>query len=404
MYTPNQKIPQRIIDIITTSCTILFGLFCFVYLYFTQSELLAEAQFAFSNGATSYSPIFGALMITVLLILVQFLTARLSKLNGRCYAVTYFPSFLMLAVLSSIDREVLTDFSFGNWAWILPVTLVVYALLVIVIKQVSFQFSSYDDENHTSKYLWPNYILLLIMMLWCGSMQNADDVFMYELKAEQYILDGKYEKAANVGKESLKTSARLNELRCFALAKQGMLGEMLFDYPQPYRSDGLILLSDTLPYERFTSMDICNDLGAKYGKSIKSTDSYLEKLIHVDSLNTKQIAGDYYLCNRLLNKDLNGFLAKLTTFYPISDSIPVTSLPRAYKEALVLEASAISNDSLLNFCDSLVLQSYLDYNNLLKEYDNETERFNYARRNFGNTYFFYKDFSDYSAFLSEYDR
>lgn len=404
MYSTTQKLPQRTVDAISTSCMILFALFSFFYLYFLQAELLSEAQFAFSHGVTTYSHFFGALMITVILILVQFVTARLSKLSGKTYAVTYFPSFMLLAVLSSIDRDVLAHFSFGSWTWIMPLLLVLYGLVVVIIKQISFHFSSFDDENHVSRYLWPNHLIMLIMILWCGSMQNADDVFMYELKAEQYIIDGKYEKAANVGKESLKTSPRLNQLRCYALAQLGKLGEGLFDYPQPYGGAGLIDISDTMSYERFTSRDVCEALGTYCGKSIKSVNRYFEIVMESETAQNDILVGDYYLCNRLLNNDLQGFLEKLPVYYNITDSTPLTDLPRIYKEALVVEASAISEDSLNNFCDSLILQSFRDYNALQDEYKDDTERLNYSRRNFGNTFFFHKDYSDNSVLLSEYDR
>lgn len=404
MYSPTQKIPQRTVDIITMSCMIIFALFCFFYLYVFEAELLSEAQFAFSKGVTSYSHFFGSLIITIILMLVQFLTARLSNLSGKSYAVTYFPSFMFLGVLSSIDRDVLQDFSFGNWIWLIPLLLVAYSFVVVLIKQISYHFFSYDDEGYVGKYLWPNYAIMVILMLWCGSLQNADDVFMYELKAEQYILDGNYEKAADVGKQSLKTSQRLNQLRCYALAQTDNLGEHLFDYPQPFGSDGLIDISDTLSYERFTSRDVCEMLGTYCGKSIKSAQRYLSIVMDTESAQTDTLVGNYYLCSRLLDNDLQGFLAKLPVYYNITDSTPLTLLPRAYKEALAVEASAISEDSLNNFCDSLVRQSYLDYKALQKDYDNDTERYNYSRRQFGNTFFFHHDYSDNSAFLSEYNR
>ena len=404
MYSSTQKLPQRTSDAIATSCTILFGLFSFFYLFFLQSELLAEAQFVFSHGVTTYSSFFGALMITIILILVQLLTARLSKLHGKTYAVTYFPSFMLLGVLSSIDRDVLADFSFGNWAWIMPLLLVMYCLVVLIIKQIEFHFSSFDDESHTSRYLWPNYLILLIQILWCGSLQDADDVFLYELKAEQYVIDGEYGKAAEVGRQSLRTSRRLNQLRCFALSQMGELGDRLFDYPQPYRGEGLIDITDTLAYERFTSRDVCEALGTYCGKSIRSVNRYLDIVMESETARTDTLVGEYYLCNRLLNNDLQGFLRTLPLYHNITDSTPLTDLPKTYKEALVIEASAISEDSLNNFCDSLILQSYREYKALQEAYKDDTERLNYSRRQFGNTYFFHHDYCGNSVLLSEYDR
>lgn len=397
MYNPYQNISQRTLDIITISCSIMFALFSFLYIYCMQGCLLAEAQFAFSNGITSYSPFWGALMITIILMLIQFLVAKFSRIVGKAYALTYFPSFLLLTVISSVNKNALSDFTFGKWIWIVPLLLIAYCIIVIIVHQLSFRFSSYDDNNHASKYLWPNYLILLVMMLLCGSIHNANDIDMMELSAEEYILDGKYEKAANVGVNSLATSPRLNQLRCYALARTGKLADNMFDYPQYYKGSGLINLQDTFSYERFNSRDICVALGIHCGNSVTTTDRYLDFALNADTLKTRKIVGDYYLCNKLLENNLTAFLQILKVYYNIPDSISVPELPVLYRQALLIEAKNISLDSLNNFCDTITLQTYKDYIALRKKYTNDVECYNYTRREFGNTYFWYRD--NYKDFL-----
>lgn len=386
-----RKIPQRTTDLITLSCGAFFALFCFFYLYFMQGDLLAEAQFAFSNGVTHYSHFFGALMITVILMLIQFLVARFSHLSGRTYALTFFPSFLLLTVLASVNKGTFEEFSFGKWVWVVPLTLIIFCATVTIINQLAYRMSGYDDDNHASKYLWPNYLTMLVMMLLCGSVHNATDVDMMELKAEDEILDGDYEDAANVGREALATSPRLNQLRCYALAKTGQLGESMLDYPQAYKGQGLIDLTDTFSYERFNSRDVCIALGIHCGSSVKTTDRYLDFALQNDTMNQRKMVGDYYLCNKLLENNLTAFLEVLPKYYNVPDSVTVMELPKLYRQALLLQAMNISEDSMNNFCDTLTLQVYRDYKAMRKEYENETERYNYTRRAFGNTYFWYRD-------------
>ena len=387
----NQKLPQRTSDMITMLCLASFCLFSFCYLLCMKGDLLAEAQFAFSHGVTHYSHFFGALMITIILMLIQMLTLKMTGLSGKLYALTFLPSFLFLIVVTSVNKNVFGDFTFGSWVWVIPLVLVLYVIAVSVIKQLAFHFSTYDDDSHASKHLWPNFLIMLVMMLICGSIQNVNDVDMYELKVEEELLDADYEDAARIGQEALSTSPRLNQLRCFALANLGKLGDDMLNYPQPYKGDGLIDLTDTFSYERINSRDVCAAIGSYSGKSVKTVSRYLDLVLDADKDRTNTMIRDYYLCNKLLNNDLQGFLNVMHQYYALKDSFLVTDLPRLYKEALVIEASAIGEDSLNNFCDSVALQTYRDYTALCKEYESETQRYNYTRRRFSNTFYWYRD-------------
>ena len=54
-------------------CAIVFCLFSFCFLYLFQSDILAAAQHALSNGLTSYKPLTGAIIITLVLQILQLL-------------------------------------------------------------------------------------------------------------------------------------------------------------------------------------------------------------------------------------------------------------------------------------------------------------------------------------------
>ena len=58
-------------------------LFSFCYLFFLQGEILAEAQFVYSKGITSYNILIGAIIITVILQIVQWIVNISSRLPSR---------------------------------------------------------------------------------------------------------------------------------------------------------------------------------------------------------------------------------------------------------------------------------------------------------------------------------
>ena len=108
-----------------------------------QNDVLAEAQYVFSDGQTRYSRFFGAVIITFSLMCVQYLVERVAHLSGRWYALTYMPSFVLLMVLTSLSRETIDNFTFGGWLWILPLFIVLY----VIILRVRFRLSGESIEN-----------------------------------------------------------------------------------------------------------------------------------------------------------------------------------------------------------------------------------------------------------------
>ncbi len=387
----NNPIPQNIANRIKLACGCLFALFCFLYLFCLQNDVLAEAQYVFSNGVTRYSRFFGAVIITFALMCVQYLVDKVARLSGRWYAMTYLPSFVLLMMITSLSRRTIEHFTFGSWIWILPLFVVVYVLVLRLRYKMPGE-SIQEGDYTTSRYLWPNFLTLLIMILLCGANAPANDVYMYELKAERLILDGDYEGAGEVGQRSLVTSRRLNELRMYALAKEGELGEKLFDYPQPYGAEALLMLDDTITrLHRFTSKDIQEDLGAWANDAVTSLDSYLNLLRNNAATRHNPLLPEYVLCSKLLEKDMSGFYRSVRQYYHISDPSDVLKLPKAYREAILLQAQSISRDSLQSFADTLMLAQYEEYMAVQEADTAETIKQSILRRDFGNTLWWYID-------------
>ena len=380
MYRDYSTSHQKTAGFIRYSCALLFMLFSFCYLFFLQGEILAEAQFVYSKGVTSYDILIGAIIITVILQIVQWIVSMLSRLPSRAHALSYLPSMLLLAMLTDVNEEAIEHFSFGAWVWVTPCILVAYILLVIFVKKVDHDNSV--DSRGIKSQIYPNFVILFLLILCVGAIPQTTDVYHYELKTERLILAKDYEGAAAVGKKSLRATARLTQLRMYALSKQDLLAENLFDYPQYYGSKGLLDIADTSSLERFTTQDICFHLGAFCGKSIQTADRYY-RLMLGDSICNQHTA-DYYLCSLLLDKKLPEFLRQLPRYYDLSDSIVYESLPRAYREALLQTGKKTDFDTDARF---------RDYNELKASLKDETERINKTHREFGNTYWWYYDYS-----------
>jgi len=380
----NNPLPSGVRKLISISCAVLFMAFSFFYLYKMEGDLLSEAQFVFSKGVTRYSLLIGAIIITVVLYLLQWLISKLISVPVRLYAFTYFPSFLSLALLTHINRSVFHDFTFGLWKWIYPLLFIGSIVLMIMSRKLADNDGDSSD-NTVFRYLWPNYLILLIFMIVTGWMQPASDVYHYELRTEALIMEGKYDDALEVGKTSLATSSRLNTLRSFALAKTGKLGENLFDYPQSGISHSLIEMGDSLQFHRFTSQDICAEMGAAYDSTIHTASRYIELMLRKDSLDDdkRNMLVDYMLCGYLLNKDIKRFQSALPIYY---HSVAIENLPKSYREAVVMSAADTSS------VVSPTYSRYNDYCHIRDSISSPLPRRNYLRRQFGNTYWWYYDY------------
>lgn len=388
----NNPIPNHIMRGIRIACAVLFVVFSFSYLYFLEGDLLAQAQYVYSGGVTTYSRLLGAILITFCLLCVQLGVEKVTKLTGRAYAMSYFPSLLLLSVITSINKSTIEQFSLDAWAWALPLALIVYAAIIWVMRH--FPDGSVEAGDYSiARYMWPNMLIMFLMMVLCGARGTADDVYMYELKAERLVMDEDYEAAGKVGMKSLNTSRRLNELRLFALANEGTIGEYLFSFPQPYGSEGLIDLADTsYTFCRFNAKDIQRHLDGMASPSITTAAKYIELMAQHDTSTDNKVLGDYYLCSLLLDKNLRTFTRKLRVYYSVEGAENVMALPKAYREALLLQAKNISNDSLMAFADTLMLNDYLAYRTIMEEETDSLQRANLSRKKFGNTLWRYFDY------------
>ena len=173
-------------------CAVVFVVFCFFWLYFFQGDLLAVAQHVLSGGKTHYSRFIGSVLITVVLWLLQLVAYGFIRLNKRTHALTYLPSMLALAMISSVNEDIDQGFSFGVWLWLFPLLLVLWIGMAWAFRF----FQGYESQAYSglfSRRMWINMVLMVVMMVGVALAGNINAVFHYRAHAETDLLEGDYD-------------------------------------------------------------------------------------------------------------------------------------------------------------------------------------------------------------------
>lgn len=363
--------------------TLLFALFSFFYLYSMQSELLACFQYILSDGLTSYSPFVGSMLLTLLLVFIGEILAYAWGLPMAFVALSYFPSAVLLALISGATpmQGEIAGSSF-LWGW-LAFVLVVGGLVVGLLRK----YASYIvREKYHYTDMWPNAVFLLLLFVFVGTVGNSNEALHYQLKAERLLCEERYEEIAALECPSSEPDPVFGAIRSLALAHEGRLGDELFRVPQTRKAMGLMagehdfLSCDSLAYAFYEMW------GAKPGKHIaRNPELFFRMLLDRHAADSLQnpVAVDYYLCSLLLDRKLDQFAAEVGEYYPLNDS-----LPRHYREALVLYKRLRTNPVCIYENESLE-EDYSDFLSLSREKALPEVRRNRMRKAYGKTYWYY---------------
>lgn len=287
------------------ACAIISVVFIFCYLFFYQVDILTVGQHVLSGGKTHYSPVVGTILLVFILQLLAEGIGALTHLRYRYCALNYFPSFLILTIITSTSTHFDANPSFGAWLWAVPLLLLVYIFVLWIASQMQILEKNTVENEPQAKILWPNLaIMLLWIMLTVGFSQN-DETFHQRIRMERLISSRHYDEALMVGNyNDLKADSNMTMLRIYALARQHQLGEKLFEYPLKGGAEAML----------------------PNGTSVHS-------LILSDTLivKTTRYSKDYHLCSMLLKRDLTHFALHLAKVYDLRKP-----LPRYYAEALYI--------------------------------------------------------------------
>ena len=385
MYNSNRNLEDGSATVVRTVCAIVFLLFVAIYVFFYQEDTLALTQHILSGGATIYSRVIGGIIITIVLALLHFTTAKVMRTKPLCiYALSCFPSLYILAMLTDFD----TSQPLSPWRWwaiLMPLAAAVWWGVVYFLGEL-LRYRCSDirhEEGYLARTLGCNIFILAAMMIGVGLLSNSNDITHYRLRMERLLMHGEYAKALEVGKASDKTDASLTMLRVFALAHEGRLGDELFKYPVrgtsasivPELSDGkMLMLSPDSVYRMLGAIP-------RHGQTTKN---YLKAI--VKSGQATKAAIEYQLCGMLIDKDLDGFVNLLMKTHKIDDSLPLH-----YREALILYTHRRSSPKVV-YRNTVMDTDYDDMHRLEAETKSPGERRIQIYNQFSGTYWEYFDY------------
>lgn len=366
-------------------CTFVFTLFCFYYLYCYQADLLTVMQHVLSQGQTHYNHFVGAVLITLVVLLIQIGVVRILQRKRLAWALTFVPSALCLIMLTNIgvspDSGML---AFGVWRYIAPVLIVVFFLIVFGVNNSGVLDSLPRVWSNPIRELWLNLLILTILMLTICFVSNDDKYFHARIHAEQCLLDGDYDAALKTLRRYDVSDRNISMLATYALAKKGELAEHMFDYPV-VGVDAMLPNGKDIKFELYPEYQLYVYLGGRY-KQTMNTRQYINFQRRINRVN-KPMA-DYVLCAHLFDRNLDAFVADLKKYYEVNDSV---TLPRHYREALTLYMHTHTAPAII-YKDNVGATDYEDYQLLERKFDNEHDKKNALRRMFGNTYWYYYDY------------
>lgn len=365
-------------------CAIVFCLFSFVYLYYYQADMVAVAQHILSDGTRHYDRTIGGILITFALQALQVGVFAFCRLDRKFHALTYFPSLLILAVMTDVSPNIDKEFSFGAWLWVFPLILVGWGGTVIVLRNYQ-QYENPSPSGLFSCNMWINMMMMATMLFLVGIVSNGNSVFHYRMYAERCLLAGDSERVLDIGRKSLETDNNLTMLRIYALAREGRLGDALFTYPVAGTSDDIIPQEDGAHCIIYPNDSIYRYLGAKPSGKVKAI-KFLKTLVNL-GMATDAVK-DYILCGYLIDKNLDGFAHMLPRFYEVSDS-----LPKHYREALTLYTHLRSNPYII-YHNSVMDTDFEDLQTLEKQYTVPSARKIAIHKQYSGTYWWYYDYGN----------
>ena len=371
---------KRLQRVVATVCATLFAVFAFLFVAVYQAPLLEAFYNEVATGKLSYNPwLVGGVVSALLTVLAVWLN-RFAMLRREWTALAYLPSALLLAFITDIDRRLYTGGAFScSWIYIFASAILFYCFVAFLLRRILFEKIK-DVTMTTNRVLWRNLLLMVLLICLVGTLSNSEENFKRETKVMSHYNNGDVAKALVVGKESLTASRELTAMRAYILAAEGKLGECVFEYSQLYASDGLLP-----PVQRTSPLvpdSVYSLLGAVPLEGEPAT-AFLSRVVSCDSATTA--AKEYYLTSLLLDKKLIEFKDVVLS---MTDSVVVDSLPKHYREALMLYADVSGSDEFV-VGDAVMHDRLAKLRELEAKHSEAFIRSNYVRRNFGDTYWWY---------------
>ncbi len=365
-------------------CAIVFILFSWCWLFFFQSDLLAMAQHVLSGGLTHYNRWVGTIVITIVLYLLQHLIHKFTRINKSFYALTFFPSMLLLGMLTNImptpDGSINHDFS----GWLAILVLIAWGGVAFLANKLQ----ELDDESNPSVFshtMWLNMVIMVFQMMITAGIGNTNAVFHYRMQAERCLLEDDVDGALDAGLESLECDSNLVMLRMLALAHRDALGEKFFEYKVVGDSKTILPTDGRATLLLYPKERIYQFIGAFPAHPMEPM-HYLKLVQHhlaqKDSLPHK-VVNDYLLTGYLIDKEIDTFAREVGKYYPLNDS-----LPKHYREALVLYTHLRAHPVAV-YHHPVMDEDYDNFRELRAKYPKKMEQKGKMQEEYFGTYWYY---------------
>ena len=386
------RLNQKNNSTVRWTCAIVFLAFSFLWIFFFQADILAAFQHVMSGGRTKYHPLLGAVLITVLLQLLQLLVYSFFRLSNRGHALTYFPSMLCLALISSISTDIAQTYHWGFWWILVPLALLAWAGISMVIRYIQNVEPDKGTMVFFSRPMWINMLLMFLMIVGVTWVSNTNAVFHYRMKAESCLLRGDFKGALDAGWESLESDADLQMIRMYALARRGELGERLFHYPIVASSTAMLPTCRASGFVRYPVDSLYHAFGARPARPMLPT-TYLSIVSRKSGdSGSSGLSRDYELCGLLIDRRLDEFVDLLLLPSASGDSLDTTLLPLHYREALTLYNHLRRHPRLI-YRNPVMEEDYRNLQELERKYSDATERKGKVEDWYGRTYYYYYNYA-----------
>ena len=370
---------RRTARIIAVASGLLFSAFSFTYLSVFQKDVMEALHYSLAQGKTVYAPWMSAVLITVVLLVLRWAVNALVGLKGPLKALSYFPSCLLLGVLTDVGHNVYHGGGISDtWGWMLPLCLVLYGVLGWLLARAARLWLNPEMPD-----IWvvnSNFMTLLMLCFMTIGIGNTNVHFHHELQVEESLRKQDYGRALQVAEKTMDPSRNLTALRAYAMSRQGTMGEDLFRYPQLYGAAGLLMGTSDEKALRLNADSLSVYLGAKPALGEPAL-TFFRRICEEESGNYTTL--DYYLSALLLEKKLDEFVRAFDELYTVRDSIPYY-----YRQALFLD-SKMHPSAVTDSADVALEELWGKYLQKQQELSGQRGEANYMRREFGDTYWWY---------------
>ena len=283
-------------------CTFVFALFSFFYLYYYQADLMTIMQHVLSEGQTHYNHFVGAVLITIVLLLIQVGVVRLFQRMRLAWAFTFIPSTLLLAMITDVSQSGVASNGFIEFGWggyVLPLCLISYFVVVWLLNTSGMAEKYSHVFMDQTRQLWVSLSVMLLMMLFVCGWGNSDRVFHDRIHVEQCLVDNDVDEALRTLQQHSDADENLTMLTAYTLSRKGLLAERLFEFPLKGGSASLMPNGNNVGFGLLADTTFYAYLGNAYLQRM-STMHYLDYQRRHKRLNRRTI--DYQLCAYLMDK------------------------------------------------------------------------------------------------------